>query len=121
MNWKKTFAVVRREYVERVRTKAFWIATLLIPILFLGYVAIQVALSRKTGGERKLVVVDLTGKLYAPLVAELAATEAKQKKESSGAKGPHWSLVGAARDGRPRRHEGGRSARKSSTRRSAAT
>ena len=50
MNWKKTFAVVRREYVERVRTKAFWIATLLIPILFLGYVAIQVALSRKTSG-----------------------------------------------------------------------
>ena len=92
MNWKKTFAVVRREYVERVRTKAFWVATLLIPILFLGYVAIQVALSRKSGGERKLVVVDLSGKLYAPLVAELDATEEKQKKESTGAKG-HWSLT----------------------------
>ena len=93
MNWKKTFAVVRREYVERVRTKAFWIATLLIPILFLGYVAIQVALSRKTSGERELVVVDLTGKLYKPLAAELADTEAKQKKEASGSKGPHWNLV----------------------------
>ncbi len=43
MNWKKTFAVVRREYVERVRTKAFWIATLLIPILLLGYIAIEIA------------------------------------------------------------------------------
>ncbi len=93
MNWKKTFAVVRREYIERVRTKAFWFATLLIPILFLGYVAIQVAISRKTGGQRQLVVVDATGKLYAPLVAELADTEAKQKKEPSGSKGPHWLLV----------------------------
>ena len=41
MNWKKIYAIVRREYVERVRTKAFWIATLLIPILFLGFLAIQ--------------------------------------------------------------------------------
>jgi ABC-2 type transport system permease protein len=93
MNWKKTFAIVRREYIERVRTKAFWIATLLIPILFLGYVAIQIALSRKTGGQRQLVVVDMTGTLYAPLAEELAATEAKQKKEPSGSEGPHWSLV----------------------------
>ncbi len=93
MNWKKTFAVVRREYVERVRTKAFWIATLLIPLLFLGYVAVQIAISRKTGGERQLVVVDLTGKLYAPLVKELADTEAKQRKENGGSRGPHWSLV----------------------------
>jgi len=93
MNWKKTFAVVRREYIERVRTKAFWIATLLIPLLFLGYVAIQIAISRKTGGERQLVVVDLTGKLYAPLAAELADTEAKQKTDPSRSKGPHWSLV----------------------------
>ena len=93
MNWRKTFAVVRREYVERVRTKSFWIATLLIPVLFLGYVAVQISISKKTGGERQIVVVDLTGKLYAPLVKELADTEAKQKADNTGSKGPHWSLV----------------------------
>jgi ABC-2 type transport system permease protein len=93
VNWKKTFAVIRREYVERVRTKAFWIATLLIPILFLGYVAIQISISRKTSGERQLVVVDLTGRLYQPLVKELAETEAKQKTAESGSKGPHWTLA----------------------------
>ena len=93
MNWRKTFAVVRREYVERVRTKSFWVATLLIPILFLGYVAIQIAISKKTGGERQIVVIDMTGKLYAPLVKELADVEAKQKANASGTKGPHWNLV----------------------------
>ena len=56
MNWKKIFAIVRREYVERVRTKAFWIATLLIPILFLGFIAIQISISRKTGGARRIAV-----------------------------------------------------------------
>lgn len=93
MNWKKTFAVVRREYIERVRTRSFWVATLLIPLLFLVYMAIQISYSRKTGGVRRLVVVDVTGKLYAPLVQELAETEAKQKKEGSGSRGPHWTLV----------------------------
>ena len=52
MNWKKTFAVVRREYVERMRTKAFWIATLLIPFLFLGLRGLPGLVSRKTSGER---------------------------------------------------------------------
>jgi ABC-2 type transport system permease protein len=92
MNWKKTFAVVRREYVERVRTRAFWVATLLIPALFLAYLAVEVAVTRRTGGERTLVVVDLTGKLYAPLADELASVEAGQKEEDSAHRGPHWSL-----------------------------
>ena len=32
-------AVIRREYLERVKTKAFWISTILVPI-FLGAVMI---------------------------------------------------------------------------------
>jgi ABC-2 type transport system permease protein len=92
MNWKKTFAIVRREYIERIRTKSFWIATLLIPFLFLAYIAFQISSSRKTGGERTIVVVDQTGTLYAPLEKELATTETEQKAKGSGNKGPHWNL-----------------------------
>ena len=33
----RILAVIRREYLERVRTKAFWISTLLVPI-FLGLI-----------------------------------------------------------------------------------
>ena len=40
--------------VQSLALGALLVSTLLIPILFLGYVAIQVALSRKTSGERKL-------------------------------------------------------------------
>ncbi|HEX4440276.1 MAG TPA: ABC transporter permease, partial [Thermoanaerobaculia bacterium] len=92
MSWKKIAAIARREYVERVRTKAFWIATLLIPILFLGFVAIQVSISRKTGGERRIAVVDLTGGMEKPLADELAAIESRQSKQAEGKRGPHWTL-----------------------------
>ena len=99
MNWRKIFAVIRREYVERVRTKAFWIATLLIPILFLGFIGIQISISKKTGGERRIAVVDLTGTMAKPLADELAAIEARQKKEPEGKRGPHWILETRPLDG----------------------
>ncbi len=91
MNWKKTFAIVRREYVERVRTKAFWIGTLVIPALFLAYIGVSVATARKAGGERKLAVVDVRGDLYETLAKDIAAREAEQKKEAQGPY-PHWTL-----------------------------
>ena len=71
MNWRKILAVVRREYVERIRTRAFWIGTLIIPFLFIGLIAVQIAVARKAGGERRVAVVDRTGHLFAPLQAEL--------------------------------------------------
>jgi ABC-2 type transport system permease protein len=92
MNWRKIFAIARREYVERVRTKAFWFATLLIPVLFIAGIAISVSSSRKTGGTRRVAVVDLTGRMEKPLAAELGALEARQSKEAEGRRGPHWSL-----------------------------
>ena len=92
MSWKKIFAVIRREYVERVRTKAFWIGTLLVPIFFLGYIAIQIASFKKTGGERKVAVVDLTGHLFAPLQKDLAERETTARKGSGRAQGVHWIL-----------------------------
>ncbi|HXM77129.1 MAG TPA: hypothetical protein VN971_10155, partial [Thermoanaerobaculia bacterium] len=79
MSWKKIFAVIRREYTERIRTKAFWIATLIIPFLFIGLFIVQIAVARRSGGERKLAVVDLTGRLYAPLAAELTHPQAEKR------------------------------------------
>jgi ABC-2 type transport system permease protein len=91
MNWKKVFAIVRREYMERVRTKAFWIGTLVIPILFLAYIAISVATASKAGGERKLAVVDVRGDLYESLAKDIADGEAAKQKEAKGPY-PHWAL-----------------------------
>jgi ABC-2 type transport system permease protein len=88
MNWKKVYSVIRREYLERVRTKGFWIGTLLIPFLFLFYVAFQITLSKKAGGERKIAVVDLTGHYLEPLRAELN----RPMKDSERGSGLTWVL-----------------------------
>ena len=92
MNWKKVFAVIRREYLERVRTKAFWIATFLVPAFFLGYMAVQFASIRKTSGERRVAVVDTTGHLAQPLARELAEREEARRQKTPGSRGIHWIL-----------------------------
>jgi len=92
MSWTKIFAVIQREYLERVRTKTFWIATFLIPVFFLGYMAVQIATMRKSSGERRIAVVDTTRRLARPLAGELAEREAVRERERPGTRGIHWIL-----------------------------
>jgi ABC-2 type transport system permease protein len=92
MSWRKIFAVIRREYIERVRTKGFWIGTALIPIFFLLYIGIQIVTSRKAGGERRLAVIDVSGRMYEPLAVELKAREEKARQEASRDQGVRWVL-----------------------------
>ena len=49
LSWNRIAAIIRREYLERVKTKAFWISTLLVPI-FLGAVMIIPAWLASRGG-----------------------------------------------------------------------
>jgi len=67
----RILAVIRREYLERVRTKAFWISTLLVPI-FLGAVMILPAwLAARGGGEFSVAVLDLSGRFFDPVRDEV--------------------------------------------------
>ena len=93
MNWKTVFAVVRREYIERVRTKAFWIGTLLFPALFIGIIGFQIALSRKAGGERRVGVVDTAGGTFTMLQAELDAAEKERQQSQPNRNAPRWILT----------------------------
>lgn len=72
----KVFAVIRREFVERVRTKAFVIGTLLGPLFFIGMAVLPaLLLSRETTG-RKVVVIDAgTGEFGGKVTAALAAAK----------------------------------------------
>ncbi|HEX2758668.1 MAG TPA: ABC transporter permease [Thermoanaerobaculia bacterium] len=69
----KLLAVIKREYLQQVRTKAFWIATFLIPSLGLAFIFIQVALSRTLVAKGRIGVVDVSGRLYDGIVAEYRA------------------------------------------------
>lgn len=53
----KVWAVIRREFVERVRTRWFWISAILGPVLFAGIIVFQIKQS-VGGGVRNIAVVD---------------------------------------------------------------
>jgi ABC-2 type transport system permease protein len=79
----KLLAVIRREYLQQVRGKAFWVATFLIPTLFLVFVFIQVALQKTLVAKGRIGVVDLSGRLYEPLVAEYKARPSDEEADQT--------------------------------------
>lgn len=70
----KTFAVVRREYVERVRTKAFLISTILLPVFMLAMAVLPMLMMSGGDHTSRVAVVDASGTgLGQPVVAALDA------------------------------------------------
>ena len=69
----KVWAVIRREFVERVRTRWFWISAILGPILFGGVIVYQIMQSLG-GGVRDIAVVDSTTTGFGARVTEALAT-----------------------------------------------
>lgn len=62
--WKQVWAVLRREYVERVKTKGFVIATIAIPVLMLGMIGLMAFMAvRAEQSQRQLAIVDFTGEV----------------------------------------------------------
>jgi len=75
----KLFAIIKREYLQRVKTKGFLIGTLLMPIFILGISFLPALMMRSNLGESiRLVVIDETGQLFEPL--EAAFSEIKNGK-----------------------------------------
>ena len=75
---KKFLAVVKREYVQRVRTRMFVVLTFLGPVLLLLLAIVPgVLFSLKAGGATRLAVVDETGdaKLYERFIFALTEEE----------------------------------------------
>ncbi|MFN2578661.1 MAG: ABC transporter permease [Pyrinomonadaceae bacterium] len=69
---KKLFAVVKREYVQRVRTKFFVIATILGPLLMGAFTVVPALMfGMRSGGPTRVVIIDQTGKVYARVAKEL--------------------------------------------------
>jgi ABC-2 type transport system permease protein len=58
---KKTLIIIKREYLVRVRTRAFMIGTLVSPLLMLGLIALPVFFATRGGGERRVTVLDQSG------------------------------------------------------------
>ena len=70
---KKTWAVFKREYLQAVRKKSFLILTILMPFLFGALLLVPSTLAMKGMGEKKIVVLDGTGKLKDAVTTGLSA------------------------------------------------
>ncbi len=80
---KKFFAVVKREYLQRVRTKFFVVATILGPVLMAGFTVVPALMfSIKAGGPTRLAIVDQTGKMYARVNRELMSGQTRRPDSS---------------------------------------
>ena len=57
----KIIAIIKREYLTRVRTKGFVIATILSPLLMMSFIIVPVLIARRgSQNDLKLVVLDQT-------------------------------------------------------------
>jgi len=71
---RKFLAVVKREYIQRVRTKFFVVATILGPVLMAGFTIVPAMMfSIKSGGPTRLAIVDQTGKMYERVAKEIVS------------------------------------------------
>src|SRR6185312_6602426 len=81
---RKLFAVVKREYIQRVRTKFFVVATILGPLVMAAFTIVPALMfGIKSGGPTRVAVIDQTGKIYARLAKELETGRERPAKRES--------------------------------------
>lgn len=70
--WHNVWAVVRREYLQRVRTKSFVFGTVAVPLIMILLIVIPIVIAEGSDDEeRHMVIVDGTGVLTERLEPEL--------------------------------------------------
>lgn len=78
----RTLLVARREFLENVRTKGFWLSILLFPILIITTAVLPSFLARRATPTRSFVVADASGR-YEPLIAAAISAENLRRQERS--------------------------------------
>jgi ABC-2 type transport system permease protein len=108
----KLLAVIKREYLERARSKFFIIMTLLTPLIMAAFAVLPTLfLTLKTGGPTRLAIADLTPetKLYAPVRESLLKAkfgEDEDKKDAPAEVQQAGKVLGAQFDVRQEMAEG---------------
>jgi ABC-2 type transport system permease protein len=81
---KKFFAVVKREYVQRVRSKFFVVATILGPIMMAAFTVVPALMfGIKSGGPTRLAIIDQTGKMYERVAKELTSDRGAREQSNN--------------------------------------
>ena len=85
----KFLAVIKREYIQRVRTKMFILSTILLPLVMsLFGIVPAIILNINAGGPMRVAVVDQTGKMYGTLDDALTNDEPETDQGDQNRFGP---------------------------------
>jgi ABC-2 type transport system permease protein len=85
---KKFLAVVKREYIQRVRAKMFIVTTVLLPGVMSLFAVVPILVVNIKTPPVRLAVVDQTGKVYDQLRVALGSDESQQPRTSESESGP---------------------------------
>ena len=89
---RKFRAVLKREYIQRVRARMFIVSTILLPVVMsLFGVVPAIILNIPAGGPMRVAVIDQTGKLYGRLAAALKSDEAAADETERNQAGPEMA------------------------------
>jgi ABC-2 type transport system permease protein len=81
---KKLLAVVKREYIQRVRTKFFLVATILGPVLMAAFTLVPaLMLGMRSGGPTRIAIIDQTGRMYPRVAKELQNGGERPKRRAT--------------------------------------
>jgi len=88
MRPETVIVVVKREYLQRIRSKGFWIATLILPVFIGAMTVLPSLLLAKSKARQVVAVVDETGKVARELTAkpETLPAREREREESRPAK-----------------------------------
>lgn len=78
----KFLAIIKREYIQRVRAKMFIASTILLPLVMSLFAVVPaLVLSIDAGDPMRIAVVDQTGKMYTRLEEALAGEEPRTEND----------------------------------------
>lgn len=86
---KKVIAVIRREFVARVRTKAFVISTILLPVMIVFFAVVPALLMSGSNETRRIAVVDASG---SGLGQQVSSTLGAQKLDDKSGAAASYTL-----------------------------
>lgn len=79
---RKIWAVVRREFVERIRTRAFIISTIFGPVFFAAMAILPAYFMSREGGQKRIAVVDAGSTDFGTRLTQ--ALEAAKRRSGEG-------------------------------------
>jgi ABC-2 type transport system permease protein len=80
----KLLAIIKREYIQRVRSRMFLVWTILGPLMLVFFSVVPALVMRiKTGEPTRIAVIDQTGRMYERVRTALTDEEVRETAEES--------------------------------------